>query len=110
MVFCGSPISESMCSSSSFLCSWDSLPPVGLPCPARYEGFCLVFLYIVLYLFVFCKPALFRRGNEVGVDKREREYGGGLEEWREGKLGLGILYDGIIYYQLKNSNTNKILP
>lgn len=64
-VFCGIPISESMCISGHFACSWNFLLPVVLPFLARYKGFCLICLYLVLYFlsFVLCRPAFFKRGN-----------------------------------------------
>lgn len=48
-----------------FACSRNFLLPVVLPFLARYKGFCLICLYLVLYFlsFVLCRPALFRRGN-----------------------------------------------
>lgn len=44
-------------------------------------------LFCTYLSLVFCKPTLFRRGNEVGVDKREREGVGGLGGVEGGEIG-----------------------
>lgn len=60
----------------------------------RYEGFCLVALYLVLSCLavVSCRPDLFWRGNGRGVDLgREEVVQKSYKKWRKGKLWLGYI-------------------
>lgn len=43
----GNPNSGGRCFSDSFACSWDSFPPIGLPCPALIIG---VLFYWILFV------------------------------------------------------------
>lgn len=50
----GNPNSGGRCFSDSFACSWDSFPPIGLPCPALIRAFasyyCILFCPVWLSL------------------------------------------------------------
>lgn len=71
----GNPNSGGRCFSDSFACSWDSFPPIGLPCIIVS---CFVLFGCLLEACSF---------SEGGVDLGERGGGGQLKwGWREGKL------------------------
>lgn len=52
LVFLWTPNNRSMCVSHSFACSWDSSPPVGLPCPVYIRGL-LPWLTAVTWFVLF---------------------------------------------------------
>lgn len=77
LVFCGTLNSGSGCISEFFVCCWDSFAPIGWPCPAEYEDFCLSYISFCL-LWVISLGSLFFffcRGNGGEMDMRERRGG-----------------------------------
>ena len=90
--FCGSPNSESRGVSEPFTCSWDPLPPTGLPRPALSVGVCLAFLYLVMLCWVHIprRPVLLwkKKGGGVFGEERGCVYMGNRKDQREGKMWL----------------------
>lgn len=87
--------------------SWYTFLPIVLPYPARYEGFCLVLVFLVLSCFVSCllETFSFLNRKQMGVNLRDRGGGGGGRELE------GIERDHIVaglYYMREESAFNKI--
>lgn len=55
---CGTPNSD------SFVCSWNTFAPTGLPCQLRYEGLCILLHCVLLTTLEFL---LFSEGNGGGM-------------------------------------------
>lgn len=85
----------SECVSDSFACSWESFPPIGLPCPAFALSCCILLCHI--------RPFFPAEEMEAGVDLQER---GGKEERRENKLWSGCLEN---LFSKKKDSPRKLL-
>ena len=97
---------EQLCISDSFACSWDSFPPIGLPCPASIWGFCLVLLHLV---WLYC-PVWWLSLRDLLFSEEEKEQNGSVGEGRWGVSGRNggrwncskdVLYERRTYFQLK---------
>lgn len=71
-------------------CSWDSFPPVELPCTASVWE-CLPRLVVFCFVMFGCcliEACSFLKGKGKGVDQE-----GGREKWRDGKLCEDVSYE-----------------
>lgn len=95
---CETQSSGSMWISNSFACSWDSFPPIGLPCPALIGRLLPCLIISVLPGCCLLETCSFLKRKQRGSGSEgERRLGGARMSGGRESSGWNVLYERRIY-------------